>query len=30
AKAQGDSLTKQRIDGLRSQETRLIGESDCR
>ncbi len=30
AKSQGDSLTKQRIDGLRSQETRLIGESDCR
>lgn len=30
AKARGDALTKQRIDGLRSQEKRLIGESDCR
>ncbi len=30
AKAQGDALTKQRVDGLRSQEKRLIGESDCR
>ncbi|MBB5190646.1 type VI secretion system secreted protein VgrG [Silvimonas terrae] len=29
-KATGDTLTKQRIDGLRSQEKRLIGESDCR
>ena len=30
AKARGDALTKQRVDGLRSQEQRLIGESDCR
>jgi len=30
AKAQGDSLTKQRVDGLRSQEKRFVGESDCR
>lgn len=30
AKARGDALTKQRVDGLRSQEKRLIGESDCR
>ncbi|WP_122282809.1 type VI secretion system Vgr family protein [Pseudomonas syringae group genomosp. 3] len=30
AKAQGDALTKQRVDGLRSQEQRFIGESDCR
>ena len=30
AKARGDTLTKQRVDGLRSQEKRLIGESDCR
>lgn len=30
AKAHGDALTKQRVDGLRSQEKRLIGESDCR
>ncbi|WP_324263317.1 type VI secretion system tip protein TssI/VgrG, partial [Pseudomonas aeruginosa] len=30
AKGRGDALTKQRVDGLRSQETRLIGESDCR
>ncbi|HWV09199.1 MAG TPA: type VI secretion system tip protein TssI/VgrG [Pseudomonas sp.] len=30
AKARGDALTKQRVDGLRSQEKRLVGESDCR
>ncbi|WP_434155554.1 type VI secretion system tip protein TssI/VgrG [Pseudomonas sp. JZ134] len=30
AKARGDALTRQRVDGLRSQEKRLIGESDCR
>ncbi|WP_017518804.1 type VI secretion system tip protein TssI/VgrG [Pseudomonas nitroreducens] len=30
AKARGDALTKQRVDGLRSQDKRLIGESDCR
>ncbi|TBV10819.1 type VI secretion system tip protein VgrG [Stutzerimonas kirkiae] len=30
AKARGDALTKQRVDGLRSQEKRLIGDSDCR
>ncbi len=30
AKAQGDALTKQRVDGLRSQERRFVGESDCR
>lgn len=30
AKARGDALTKQRVDGLRSQEQRLVGESDCR
>ncbi|MBU1333151.1 MAG: type VI secretion system tip protein VgrG [Gammaproteobacteria bacterium] len=30
ANARGDALTKQRVDGLRSQEKRLIGESDCR
>ncbi len=30
AKGRGDALTKQRVDGLRSRETRLIGESDCR
>ncbi|MCV4267152.1 type VI secretion system Vgr family protein [Pseudomonas capsici] len=30
AKARGDALTKQRVDGLRSQEKRFIGESDCR
>ncbi|EJM75596.1 type VI secretion system Vgr family protein [Pseudomonas sp. GM55] len=30
AKARGDALTKQRIDGLRSQEKRFVGESDCR
>lgn len=30
AKARGDALSKQRVDGLRSQEKRLIGESDCR
>ncbi|MCW1244916.1 type VI secretion system tip protein VgrG [Pseudomonas sp. SAICEU22] len=30
AKAQGDTLTKQRVDGLRSQEKRFVGESDCR
>ncbi|MGW8466270.1 type VI secretion system tip protein TssI/VgrG [Pseudomonas sp. CLCA07] len=30
AKARGDTLTKQRVDGLRSQEKRLVGESDCR
>nr|WP_294976437.1 type VI secretion system tip protein VgrG [uncultured Pseudomonas sp.] len=30
AKARGDALTKLRVDGLRSQEKRLIGESDCR
>ncbi|MDD0974499.1 type VI secretion system tip protein VgrG [Pseudomonas fontis] len=29
-KARGDALTKQRIDGLRSQERRFVGESDCR
>ncbi|MFJ2363170.1 type VI secretion system tip protein TssI/VgrG [Pseudomonas sp. NPDC087697] len=30
AKARGDALTKQRVDGLRSQEKRFVGESDCR
>ncbi|CAH0260562.1 type VI secretion system tip protein VgrG [Pseudomonas mediterranea] len=30
AKAQGDALTKQRVDGLRSQAQRFVGESDCR
>ncbi|MDP9780474.1 type VI secretion system Vgr family protein [Pseudomonas fluorescens] len=30
AKAQGDALTKLRVDGLRSQEKRFVGESDCR
>ncbi|HEY1028016.1 MAG TPA: type VI secretion system tip protein TssI/VgrG [Pseudomonas sp.] len=30
AKVRGDALTKQRVEGLRSQEKRLIGESDCR
>lgn len=30
AKGQGDALTKQRVDGLRSQEKRFVGESDCR
>ncbi|GAB7528382.1 type VI secretion system tip protein VgrG [Pseudomonas sp. 3A(2025)] len=30
AKARGDALTKQRIDALRSQEQRFVGESDCR
>ncbi|QRY77357.1 type VI secretion system tip protein VgrG [Pseudomonas sp. PDNC002] len=30
AKARGDSLSKQRVDELRSQEKRFIGESDCR
>lgn len=30
SKARGDALTKQRVDSLRSQEQRLIGESDCR
>ncbi|WP_448681685.1 type VI secretion system tip protein TssI/VgrG [Pseudomonas nicosulfuronedens] len=30
AKGRGDALTKQRVDGLSSQEKRLIGESDCR
>ncbi|TBU91644.1 type VI secretion system tip protein VgrG [Stutzerimonas kirkiae] len=30
AKARGDALTKQRVDGLRSQEKRLVGDSDCR
>lgn len=30
AKVRGDALAKQRVDGLRSQERRLIGESDCR
>ncbi|WP_053213675.1 type VI secretion system tip protein TssI/VgrG [Pseudomonas sp. Q12-87] len=30
AKAQGDALTKQRVDGLRSEEKRFVGESDCR
>ena len=30
AKAQGDALTKQRVDGLRSHEKRFVGESDCR
>ncbi|ROM75672.1 type IV secretion protein Rhs [Pseudomonas brassicacearum] len=29
-KGQGDALTKQRVDGLRSQEKRFVGESDCR
>jgi len=29
-KSRGDALTKQRVDGLRSQEQRFIGESDCR
>ncbi len=29
-KSRGDALTKQRIDGLRSQEKRFVGESDCR
>ncbi|WP_210639179.1 type VI secretion system tip protein VgrG [Pseudomonas sp. Tri1] len=29
-KAQGDALTTQRVDGLRSQEKRFVGESDCR
>ncbi|BAU74752.1 type VI secretion system Vgr family protein [Metapseudomonas furukawaii] len=29
-KARGDALAKQRVDGLRSQEKRFIGESDCR
>ncbi|HLD66638.1 MAG TPA: type VI secretion system tip protein TssI/VgrG, partial [Pseudomonas sp.] len=30
AKARGDALGKLRVDGLRSQELRFIGESDCR
>ncbi|NWA03595.1 type VI secretion system Vgr family protein [Pseudomonas gingeri] len=30
AKARGDTLTKQRVDALRSQEKRFVGESDCR
>jgi len=30
AKARGDALTKQRVDGLRSQEQRFVGDSDCR
>lgn len=30
AKARGDALGKIRVAGLRSQETRFIGESDCR
>ncbi|MDH4564617.1 type VI secretion system tip protein TssI/VgrG [Pseudomonas sp. BN411] len=30
AKARGDALSKQRVDELRSQERRFIGESDCR
>ncbi|WP_336348124.1 type VI secretion system tip protein VgrG [Pseudomonas monsensis] len=30
AKARGDALTKQRIEGLRSEEKRFVGESDCR
>ncbi|MDA8486312.1 type VI secretion system tip protein VgrG [Pseudomonas resinovorans] len=30
AKARGDALAKQRVDELRSQEKRFIGESDCR
>ncbi|NWL80872.1 type VI secretion system tip protein VgrG [Pseudomonas taiwanensis] len=30
AKARGDALSKQRVDELRSQEQRFIGESDCR
>jgi len=30
AKARGDALTKQRVDGLRSQEKSFVGESDCR
>ncbi len=30
AKGRGDALTKQRVDGLRSQEKRLVGDSDCR
>ncbi|UWF47110.1 type VI secretion system tip protein VgrG [Pseudomonas sp. N3-W] len=29
-KARGDALTKQRVDGLRSQQKRFVGESDCR
>lgn len=29
-KGRGDALTKQRVDGLRSQEKRLVGDSDCR
>jgi len=29
-KARGDALTKQRVDSLRSQEKRFVGESDCR
>ncbi|MDY7560391.1 type VI secretion system tip protein TssI/VgrG [Pseudomonas sp. 10B1] len=29
-KATGDALTKLRVDGLRSQEKRFVGESDCR
>ncbi|TWC40140.1 type VI secretion system secreted protein VgrG [Pseudomonas sp. SJZ079] len=30
AKARGDALGKQRVDALRSEESRFIGESDCR
>ncbi|KQQ55736.1 type IV secretion protein Rhs [Pseudomonas sp. Leaf127] len=29
-KARGDALTKQRIDALRTQQQRFVGESDCR
>ena len=29
-KSRGDALTKQRVDGLRSQEKRFVGDSDCR
>ncbi|AMB87658.1 type IV secretion protein Rhs [Pseudomonas agarici] len=30
AKARGDTLSKQRLDALRGQEKRFVGESDCR
>lgn len=30
AKARGDALTKQRVDALRSQQKRFVGDSDCR
>ncbi|EIK95416.1 type VI secretion system, Vgr family protein [Pseudomonas sp. M47T1] len=29
-KARGDALTKQRVDALRSQQKRFVGDSDCR